>query len=366
MVSLIPSHDLGLVNLRRRGRVGLGMAALAAVLAAALLCSLGIGAVGLEPGTILSILLAPLGIDLPWSFAPRDEAVLYAIRMPRTLLGLLVGAGLALAGAALQGLFRNPLADPALIGVSSGAAMAAVAVIVAGAPLMSLFGAGMASSVLPMAAFLGGLAATVIVYGVASRNGETDVPTMLLAGVAINAIAGAAIGMLIFLSDDQQLRDLSFWLLGSLGGVTWAKLLPAVPLLVLGLVTLPLFACHLNAFLLGESDAFHLGFNVERSKRTIVALAALLVGAGVALTGIIGFVGLVVPHVVRLLLGPDHRALLPASALLGGGLMLLADLAARTLVLPAELPIGALTSCIGGPFFLAMLLCRRGQGGLRC
>jgi iron complex transport system permease protein len=216
---------------------------------------------------------------------------------------------------------------------------------------------------LPAAAFAGGLIAVGLVYRIASRDGRTDVATLLLAGVAINAIAAAGIGCMVFVSDDQQLRTLNFWMLGSLGGATWGKLLPALPLALVGILVLPLLARHLNALLLGEREALHLGIDVERAKRLIVVLAALATGATVALTGVIGFVGLVVPHLVRLAIGPDHRVLMPASLLLGATLALVADLGARSLVLPAELPIGILTSLVGGPFFLWLLLGRRARLG---
>lgn len=336
---------------------------LAAGFVLAFLLSVGIGAVPISPGKVLSLIVNPIGIELPWHFSQREETVFYAIRLPRACLGVLAGAALAVAGASLQGLFRNPLADPALIGVSNGAALAAASVIVLGTVSVSHFIAPLQPYILPIAAFGGGLLTTMIVYKIANRDGHTDVATMLLAGVAINAIAAAGIGMLVFLSTDQQLRDLNFWLLGSLGGVTWSRLLPAAPLIILAVVTLPLLARHLNAMLLGESEALHLGFHVERTKRLIVVLAALAVGACVALTGVIGFIGLMVPHLVRLAIGPDHRTLLPASIFLGAALLLIADLTARTVVLPAELPIGILTSCVGGPFFLWLLMRRRTNGG---
>lgn len=336
---------------------------LAAGFILAFLLSVGIGAVPISPGKVFALIANPIGIELPWLFSQREEAVFYAIRLPRACLGVLTGAALAVAGASLQGLFRNPLADPALIGVSNGAALAAASVIVLGTVSATHFLAPLQPYILPIAAFAGGLLTTMIVYKIANRDGHTDVATMLLAGVAINAIAAAGIGMLVFLSTDQQLRDLNFWLLGSLGGVTWSRLLPAAPLIILAVATLPLLARHLNAMLLGESEALHLGFHVEKTKRLIVVLAALAVGACVALTGVIGFIGLMVPHLVRLAIGPDHRTLLPASIFLGAALLLIADLAARTIVLPAELPIGILTSCVGGPFFLWLLMRRRANGG---
>ncbi len=345
----------------RRGLLALWL--FGGALVAAFLLAVGYGAVTVGPGEALAILAAQLGIELPWSFTRQQEAVLLAIRLPRALAGILVGGALAASGAALQGLFRNPLADPALIGVSTGAALAAAAVIVLGGSLTAITAFLPLSLLLPLAAFGGGLVTTLIVYRIASRDGRTDVATMLLAGVAMNAITAAGIGLMVFISDDQQLRDLNYWMLGSLGGTTWDRLATGAPFILLGALALPLFARALNALLLGEREAGHLGFHVERTKRAIVVLAALATGTAVALTGVIGFVGLVVPHVVRLAAGPDHRLLLPLSMMLGAALLLLADLFARTLVLPAELPIGILTACVGGPFFIWLLLRRRlGQG----
>ena len=345
----------------RPSRLRLVQCGLGALWAAAVVAALGGGAVAVPPGEVLAILARAAGLPL----APGDpvhESVVLSIRLPRALLGLVVGAALAVAGAALQGLFRNPLADPGLIGVSTGAALAAGTAIVLGGGLPGAVPLLTRGILIPVAAFAGGLVATWAVYRIATRDGRTEVATLLLAGVAINAVAGAGIGLLVFVSDDQALRDLNFWMLGSLGGATWDRLLPALPLIVGPALALPLFARRLDALLLGETEALHLGFAVERCKRAIVALAALAVGGAVALTGVIGFVGLVVPHLVRLMVGADHARVMPLSLVLGSALLLIADLAARTVALPAELPIGIVTSCIGGPFFLWLLMRRRGSG----
>lgn len=321
------------------------------------------GAIHIAPLDALHMFAARLGLV---DAAPASEAfstILIDIRLPRIVLGVLTGAALAVAGVTLQGLFRNPLADPGLVGVSTGAALAAAACIVLGRSLFQYLPPDILRHALPVAAFLGGLVATIIVYLVATREGRTDVAALLLAGVAINAMAAAGIGLLIFLSSEQELRDLNFWMLGSLNGVTWRRLLIAAPMILLPTLALTCFARHLNALLLGEAEARHLGFNVERMKRVMVGLVALTVGATVALTGAIGFIGLLVPHLVRLMMGADHRTLFPLSALLGASLLLLADLVARTIVVPAELPIGILTSLIGGPFFIWLLLRQRDQGG---
>jgi iron complex transport system permease protein len=348
---------------RRTNRNAVALAVLAAALLVAIVVSAGKGAVPIGPGAFFAILGDAVGLPLPWEFTPREQAVLLAIRLPRVCLGILVGAALAISGATLQGLFRNPLADPGLIGVSSGAALAEVAVIVLGGGLATALPFLPQTWLLPLAAFGGGLACTMFVYRIANRGGRTDIPTMLLCGVAVNAIANAGLGLLVFISDDQQLRDLNFWLLGSLGSVTWAKLLPVVPLAGIAIAILPAFSRFLNAMLLGEAEAHHLGFDVERLKRAAVLFAALATGAAVSVSGVIGFVGLVVPHLIRLLIGPNNATLLPASALLGAALMLVADLVARHVVLPAELPIGIVTACVGGPFFLWLLTRRRGLGG---
>lgn len=347
---------------RRRTRERRAFAVLGLAAAGALLLALGHGAIEIDFGTMLDVAAAQLGVLDAAEVSSRDSLVLTVIRAPRAVMGFVAGAALAAAGAALQGLFRNPLADPALIGVSNGAALGAVAVIVLGDAFLAGVPAPVEPFILPAFAFIGGLVVTVIVYRIARRDGQTDISTMLLAGIAINAVAASGIGLFMFASTDQELRELSFWLLGSLGGVTWTALLPGTVMAVAALVVLSCLVRALNALLLGEADARHLGVDVETAKRALIAGAALATGAVVSVTGVIGFVGLVVPHLVRLAIGPDHRILMPASMLLGGTLLLVADTAARTVVVPAELPIGILTSCVGGPFFLWLLLRRRAWG----
>ena len=292
------------------------------------------------------------------------SAVLYAIRAPRVLAAFAVGAALAAGGAAMQSLFRNPLADPGLLGVSSGAALAAVSVIVLGEKVMHIVPPDLRPWLLPLAAFLGGLCSTVVVYRIAARNGMALVGTLLLAGIAINALTSAGIGLLVFVADDQQLRTLIFWTMGGFGSVTWVAITPALLILAISVPTLLPTAHLLDALALGEREAGHVGVEVERLKKRLVAQVALAVGAGVAISGIVGFVGLIAPHIVRLLLGPSHRTLLPAAALFGGAFLVLADALARTMVSPAELPIGVLTALVGGPFFLWLLASRAARGGL--
>lgn len=290
----------------------------------------------------------------------RDRVVLFDIRMPRLVMGVLVGAGLAVSGAVLQGLFRNPLADPALIGVSSGASLGAICAIVLGGYLPARMADFLGYYTVPAAAFIGAWAATMVLYRVSTRRGRTSVATMLLAGIALGAMTNAMAGMLIFAADDAQLRDLTFWSLGSLGGATWSKVLAAGPVIVLLLAASPLLATGLNGLALGEAAAGHLGIPVQRVKNLSILGVAALTGAAVAVSGGIGFVGIVVPHLLRLVIGPDHRFLLPNAALLGASLLLLADVISRTMVAPAELPIGIITAVIGAPFFLWILLRRRG------
>ncbi|BCG27046.1 ABC transporter permease [Pseudomonas tohonis] len=329
--------------------------ALGALLALALWLSLALGPVSLPLGDTLRAALRLAGMPLAPEGLEQAELILGQIRLPRTLLGLAVGAVLALSGVAMQGLFRNPLADPGLVGVSSGAALGAAVAIVGGAAIGGL-SENIAPYLLSACAFAGGLGVTALVYRLGRRDGQTSVVTMLLAGIALNALAFACIGLFTYLADDATLRTLTFWNLGSLNGASYARLWPL--LLITGAVALwlPRRARALNALLLGESEARHLGFEVEKLKRELVLCTALGVGAAVAAAGLIGFIGLVVPHLVRLVAGPDHRVLLPASALAGASLLLFADLAARLVLAPAEMPIGIVTALIGAPFFLYLLL----------
>ncbi|PJK27514.1 FecCD family ABC transporter permease [Minwuia thermotolerans] len=351
---------------RARGRARvrrLWIAGFAAALAVVALGAAGTGAIDVPAVHILAILADRLlGLDLGIPYEGREEAVLMAIRLPRLVLGLCVGAALAVSGAVLQGMFRNPLADPALIGVSSGASMGAVMMIVLGGPLLTGAAAGLSAYAIPFAAFLGGLLIVTLVYGIAQRGGGTDVATLLLAGIALNALAAAVVGLMMFLSDDRELRDLNFWLLGSIASATWQKVTILLPCVAIGLVGLQRLTRFLNAIALGESEARHLGIGVEAAKRWAIVLVALATGAAVAMSGVVAFVGLTVPHLVRLMIGPDHRYLLPASALLGALVITLADTVARTAASPADLPIGVVMSLIGGPFFI-WLLYRRRQAG---
>lgn len=317
--------------------------------------SLALGPVSLPLFDTLRAGLRLLGLPIAADGLQQAEMILGQIRLPRTLLGLAVGAVLALSGVAMQGLFRNPLADPGLVGVAAGAAMGAAVAIVGGAWFGGMPEA-FAPYLLSFCAFVGGLGVTALVYRLGRRDGQTNVATMLLAGVAMTALGGAAVGLFSYLADDATLRTLTFWNLGSLNGASYERLWPLLLVAAGVAVWLPRRAKALNALLLGESEARHLGVDVERLKRELVFCTALGVGAAVAAAGLIGFIGLVVPHLMRLLVGPDHRLLLPASALAGASLLLLADLVARLALAPAELPIGIVTALIGAPFFLYLLV----------
>lgn len=332
------------------------------LLATALVLAATQGAYALNASRLLELLWEGLTGSLMAANAdlPVDAQVFFNIRLPRVLLGVAAGAGLAVAGALMQGIFRNPLADPGLIGVSSGAALAAALTIVLGAAWWPDLPRALGSWTLVLSAFAGGMAVTAVVYVLSHAETGARVGTMLLAGIAINAVAGAGLGLLSYMATDEQLRSLQFWLLGSLGGARWSAVVLVCGLVVVALaLALPL-SRSLNALSLGEAQASLLGVDVRRLQQRAVLTAAVAVGAITATTGIIGFVGLIAPHVVRLVAGPDHRVLLPASALLGAALVLLADAAARTLAQPAELPLGVLTALLGGPFFLVLL---RATGG---
>lgn len=334
------------------------LAGIAVTLLWMIIFSMGTGAVAISPAEVIAILL-----DQNGSFKPVQESILINIRLPRVILAVLVGAALAISGAAMQGLFRNPLADPGLIGVSSGAALATAAAMIVLSTLTWPVIEFLGNALIPIAAFAGGTMATLLVYRLSTTKGRTNIATMLLAGIAINAMAGAIIGFMIFLADDNQLRDLTFWTLGSLGGAMWSSVWVVVPFLLAAILFLPRLSKGLNAMLLGEAEAKHLGVRVERLKIIIITFVGLAVGAAVSVSGIIGFVGLVVPHILRLWIGPDHRFLMPGSAILGGLLLLGSDLLARTVVSPAELPIGVITASVGAPFFLWLLLRNRDMSG---
>ena len=292
------------------------------------------------------------------SSTTQIDTILFDIRLPRILLAIFVGAVLATTGAVMQGLFRNPLADPSLIGVSSGASVgASLMIVTAGGFIQG--GALVGLSLVSIGAFVGGFTATLLVYRLATSGMGTSVTTMLLAGIAIGALAGALNSLLSYFSDNDMLRQISLWQMGNLSGASWLKvsIMGAVTILLMGLF--PRDSRALNALLLGESEARHLGINVQRVKRRLIVLTALGVGVSVAVAGLVGFVGLIMPHIIRLMIGPDHRWLIPASGLAGAILLVVADSLARVVVIPAELPTGILTAILGAPFFVALLLQQR-------
>ena len=275
------------------------------------------------------------------------------IRLPRVLLALLVGAALALSGCVMQGLFRNPLADPGLLGISSGAALAVACWLVLPLSVPALLALYM-----PMlAAFIGSLAVMAVIF-ILSRAGDGSLSRLLLVGIALNALSGALVGVLAWLSNDAQLRQLSLWGMGSLGQAEWPTLLVAASLIIPASITVWRMATRLNLLQLGDEEAHYLGVNVRAIQRLLLLCSAVLVAAAVAISGVIGFIGLVVPHLMRMWLGADHRGLIPGSLLAGAILLLIADTLARTVAAPAEMPVGLLTSLLGAPWFLWLIFRR--------
>jgi iron complex transport system permease protein len=344
-----------ILAVRERGNVVI-ITAMSVLLVAVTLFSLTVGAVSIPVQDVAVVVLKKVGLFSNTTVDEMHTIVLTSIRLPRILMTLLIGAALGISGSALQGLFRNPLVEPSLIGVSGGSAVAVVLLIVFGGSLALPKGGALFNSILPIAAFSGGLIATFLVLKLSSQQGSTNIAVLILIGVALNALAGAVIGLAIFYADENQLRTFTFWTLGDLGGAEWEKLKVGAPLLLLSSVGLLFFSKPLNALAIGEAEAFHMGVDVERTKLVIILLSALGVGVSVSLSGMISFIGLIVPHVIRVLFHADHRLVLPASVLGGALLLILSDLIARTIVSPAELPIGVVTALIGAPFFIALLI----------
>ncbi|MFJ1575110.1 FecCD family ABC transporter permease [Streptomyces sp. NPDC088182] len=348
------------LQLRRRLRLPGSTTVLTAGLLGALvvlcLLSAGIGAYHIPLGDVLASVQHRAGLGGA-ALDRVGESVLWNVRLPRVVLALLVGASLGCAGALMQGVFGNPLAEPGVIGISSGAAVGAVASIALG---LSFLG----NWTVTVCAFVAGLATVLLVYALSRSGGRTEVVTLILTGIAVNAFAGALIGLFIFFADNAQITQITFWQLGSLAQATWPKVLAVLPCALAGLALAPFYARRLDLLALGERPARHLGVDVERLRMVLVLVVALLTAAAVAVAGIITFVGLLVPHLLRMVNGPGHRFLVPGSAL-GGALVLLAgDLAARTVAAPAELPLGVLTALFGSPFFFLLLRrTRRKQGG---
>lgn len=333
------------------GRTTVVLAVGAVLLCAAAMAGVAFGSAGVAPGEAAAIVAHRLlGIG-PVTWSPSAETIVWELRLPRVLAGMVVGAGLACAGATFQALLRNPLADPYIIGTAAGASLGAVAAFVLPMLLPIAAGAWLGPGLVQLLAFAGGLGAVLLVFGVARSRAGTPVLALLLAGYAVSSLLAAGVALMLFLSGDR-LAAVVGWLLGSLGGASWTRLAFAAPLVIGAFGMLLLRWRTLNALLLGEPQAAFLGVELEREKRVLTALAALATSAGVAISGTIGFVGLVVPHLLRLAFGPDHRLLLPAAMLYGGALLVAADLGAR---LAGGIPVGVVTALIGAPFFLWLL-----------
>lgn len=348
----------GLVGLARPAARRTALVVALLLLAAALVLGCGVGAVPIPPGRVVHILLARVPVARDWvgpvPGPPTHAVILWDIRLPRVILGAVVGAALAVAGATFQGLFQNPMADPYVVGVSAGASLGATAALLALArlPAPGLRAAGLLG--VPGAAFLGGLAAVALVYRLASVGRRLPVLHLILADVAVGSMATSLVSLLLLLNQ-QRIGELVVWLMGGLGTANWTKVAIALPYVAAGVAAIGAHSRDLNALLLGEEQAGQLGVEVEAVKRRLLLAGALLTAGAVSFAGNIGFVGLVVPHAVRLVVGPDHRYLLPVAALAGAAVLVLADAAARTLLGPSEIPVGAVMSLAGGPFFLYLL-----------
>lgn len=340
-----------------RTRSVITLAGLSLVVVTMLVLNTGMGAVTIPPATVVSLLAERVGLEVGAEAIGVQESVLWSIRLPRIVLGLLAAGALAAAGVGLQAVFRNPLAESQVVGTSWGAAVGAAAALAAGTQAFGTFAPAAAASVTA-------LLVTILAYRIARRGPRVEVVTLVLAGVAINAIAAAAVGLIVNVAERGQMRSFSFWSLGTLGGATWETVSMTLVFVLPGVALLALRSRQLNVLLLGDDEARQSGVDVRQLRVEVVSAAALLTGASVAAAGVIGFVGLLAPHTVRMIVGPDNRTLLPGAMLAGAVLLLAADLVSRTAVAPAEIPLGALTSLAGGPFFLWLLhRTRRAQGG---
>ena len=357
MQNFTQPHSIEKLNSQSKYRRMVALSILAVTSIVVLSVSIVTGPVDISLHDIAQGIMRTVGADP--SEMSGTSAIVSVIRIPRVILGVFIGAALGISGAALQGLFRNPLVDPGLIGVSSGGALGASIWIIFGTSL-NFIPEYLKVFMIAVFAFCGSLLAMLLVYQIGSRKGHVSVAAMLLAGIAINALAAAALGFLIFVSDDTQLRSINFWTLGSLGGAIWGKIWPSLVIILTASLLILRDAKNLNLFALGEADAKHLGCDTVRLKRRMVILPAMATAAAVSVSGIIGFIGLVAPHLIRLMVGTDHRLVLPGSAFLGITLILTADIFARIAVAPAELPLGIITSLIGAPFFIWLLIRQKG------
>lgn len=328
---------------------------LGAALLACVVFSACTGALPISPGELMDILAFKLGLITETRVDEQKSIVFWIIRLPRVCLAVLIGAGLGIAGASLQGLFRNPIADSTLIGVTSGASLFAVFVIMLNVKYFGMLHELVGAYGISFVAFLGAAFTTLLVYQLSKVTGEGGITTLLLCGIAINAFVGAMTGLMTYLADDAQLRSITFWNLGSLGGANWTSVMAVAPFVAISVLFMPYLSKALNLLVLGESQAAALGVNMKALKQKVIVLATMGVGASVAVAGTIGFVGLVVPHIIRTTFGPNHRTLLIGSALAGAIVLTLADTISRTIVAPSELPIGILTALLGTPFFIYIL-----------
>lgn len=341
----------------RKGRVVLLFAVLSVALVVITLLSAAVGQMQIPVVEVIGSLCRKAGLSCGGAAShPLADAALWEVRFPRVVLGTFVGASLAAAGAIMQGVFGNPLADPSIVGVSSGAAMGASLMIITGLAAGSTFA-------IPAGAFVTGTLTALLIYSMARSRGRTQVVTLILVGVAVNAFCGAALALMTFAADMNQREQIVFWQMGSLAGALWTSVATVLPLLIIGLVLAFVISGKLDLLSLGDDAARHLGVNIERLRIYAIAIVAVLTAAAVAFAGIIGFVGLVVPHLIRMLVGPGHRVLVPASALGGAVLLVLADTFARTAIPYAELPIGMITALIGGPFFFFLIKRSRTKNG---
>ena len=342
-----------LIKLRRSNRLILVLLLFSGGLVIASLLASAFGAVTIPLPDILKMALNKLAIfDFPSTWRAVDETIIFQIRLPRVIGGALVGAALATAGVLFQGLLRNPMADPYIIGTSAGAALGAT--IAMALPInLAFLGFGL----VPVAAFIGALVTVILVYNLARVGGKTPIVSMLLAGFVVSALLAAIMAFMMSMSDKfgLNLQSVFSFLMGHISVTSWGQIAIIAPLVIGGIMGARFFASHLNAFSLGEEGAAYLGIDIERDKILVLALGSLLTAAAVSISGLIGFVGLVVPHAVRLRLGPDHRLLLPASALAGATFLVIADLLARVLLAPVEIPVGVITAIIGAPFFIYLL-----------
>lgn len=318
-----------------------------------------VGALPIAIKELTAIVSYQLGMGDAQGFSSQQQAVLLNIRLPRIVLGVVIGAALAISGAVIQGLFRNPLSDPGLIGISSGASFFAVLMIVLEGAVFSTIKEIFGYYAISFAAFIGACLTTILVYRLAMKNGRAEVTLLLLVGICINALTGSFTGLLTYVATDEQLRNITFWSLGSLGGASWQTVIGVLPFTLIPIFLLPLLAKPLNALILGEAQATLMGVKIQRVKQLIILLATIAVGGAVAVAGMIGFIGLVTPHIIRMAFGANNHLVLPASALLGATILSLADLIARTWVAPQELPIGILTALLGTPVFLYIILVDR-------